>query len=244
MKKILVIIIGFTAVIISCNSELDTSPKNKFSSGLIIIGQDMSKTFKEYPRISPSLLKKSIEELGSNNKEIAVYFLPIGNKRYGQPLQLKLKKSEVTLGKGTLSEQKQKMESIKQIQKENRMALQTFVGYYQDTIYSSPPEEDTDLKGFFDKVAQIINEPRYVDFEKVVYLYSDGKHSMPDKEGMSSLNMKRFSDTYFFTTGIENPKLKKQLNAKELNTPEAFFQNLNYQLKNLESWNLNTIMEN
>jgi hypothetical protein len=102
---------------------------------------------------------------------------------------------------------------------------------YSSTKLNSVFDNYTDLEHFFQKVREIANEPRYQGFEKSVFLFSDGYHSIPKKEGMTSLSNNDFEGLNFYTCGLQNKALFGDINFLEVESPNAFFDNFIFKLK-------------
>ncbi|MDF1864406.1 MAG: hypothetical protein P1U70_06210 [Saprospiraceae bacterium] len=215
----------------SCSGN-ETSPNIELapSSQLVIIGQDLSKTFRSFDRIQSNQWKDFLGAFSTNGVGGSVYYISIGNPGKHSFNYCRIEEVSI-LAEKSFSRMISKREDNEKSIEKNKTEIFNFIEMYSSTKLNSVFDNYTDLEHFFQKVREIANEPRYQGFEKSVFLFSDGYHSIPKKEGMTSLSNNDFEGLNFYTCGLQNKALFGDINFLEVESPNAFFDNFIFKLK-------------
>ena len=215
-------------IFIGCESQTTTETSN---SELLIIGMDVSQSAEKMPRITTENLKDFLAAITESNIGKTVLIAPIGNPSNEPFLKLNLPEIPVARVSGSLTERKKATIKANRIREKNQGTIDRFVERYEAEVVQRKAEKYTDLEGFFEKISHICQEPQYRDHKKTVMIYSDGKHSVEKKEGITNIRADGLHGVSFYTIGISNKVLIGRLNATQRVSPEAFFKNFLHQIK-------------
>jgi len=223
MKKIL---IGcLCLLLVSCNEKLDTQLSLEKNRTLLVIGLDHSKTFKAYNRLTPLELENFCKTINTNKEDkTAILVGVIGNPNPNSFLKCTLHAIPIIDKSLTLTQQRIITVKAKKKRKLNQFAIRKFIKKYEG-IYKKPHTQYTDLDDFFRKANLVLNESQYQDYNKSLFLFSDGEHSVKGNEQTTPVNPNEFKGVQFYTTGLKNKKLFKAINYQEYVSCSAFFEN-------------------
>lgn len=200
---------------------------------LIIIGEDVSGTFKKHERLHPDELFRLCRDLIQSGIRAAIYIGPIGDPDVKPFLKCDIKAPQVVDQDAPLSERKQQALKRQKDIRDNEMAAKHFINEYVAKIYEREPEQNTDIKGFYDKTEQVFSEPQYAGFQHIHVLHSDGFHDVAGQKDLSPLEKKRFEEVAFYAIGLKNKELVKNLNVVIYESPRAFIDNHDYSLNSI-----------
>lgn len=179
--------------------ECPPKTEKKESPHLIIIGEDLSGTFDQFPQTTEDDLRELCDSLAKSKTGGKVYFIGIGNatpKGYAvceiKPI-LKVNKSK------PVSDQLKMKRRNKKIKEKNAAATEQFVLKAMQ-IFSERKQGYTDINGFFEKVSSIISDPNHTNYTKWLYVNSDGKHDTKISKKIDC-NLLPGADYYYVSRG-------------------------------------------
>lgn len=197
---------------------------NAYEPTLVLIGIDISGTFKGYEKLPPQYLANictTIAEVGEGGL-VALY--PIGNPNDSSFLRCKILPQEAVDEKAILSIQAQQVKDIKRIKTINQKEVASFIDRYQQSIYLRGNQQETDIQRFLQNAIDLCNESTFDGYEKYVFIYSDGLQDVGGNTNLVLPTKDEIEGIQFYGCGIRNPTLTKHLNIKKLESPKGFIE--------------------
>ncbi len=195
-------------------------PKESIAPVLVVIGVDVSGTFKNYKPLTPPQLKNICNHLSDSGSGGTVTIAPIGNPTDESFLRCHIEPIPEVDSTAILSERgRQRIEKDLK-ENTNEQNIQSFLNEYKNILLSKN-HEHTDLNGFADKTSIILKEPQYGNHNKMVVIYSDGYADLRGEEGLSC-SFENDKDTKVFLIGWKNKKTCKANKTHHFESPEGF----------------------
>lgn len=208
-------------VFTTCESEVTPSIEQQ----LLFWGLDVSKTFKDHPRVHPNDLRDFCNQLAVKDASTVLLVSAIGNPSNQPFLRCNLQAIPKLNRSQNLSDQKRTVLKQQKVKARNTLAINEFITAYRNNIYSLEHSQYTDLSGFLQQVNIVSSEPQYRNFDKAVFLYSDCQHDTGKGTKPVSIDLVDFPKVKFHTTGADNKQLFEQVSFQEYESPQAFFTN-------------------
>lgn len=203
---IAVIYIFGLAIILSilnsgCDS-VDNKDKPNPEPNLVIVGEDLSGTFKDFPKTTEEDLRALCNAVGKSKWGGRVYLIGIGNSTPKGYVFCLIKRLKEIPPDATPSEIFDVRSYNKKIQKVNTQKIDEFLED-ASVILQQQNQKDTDINGFLEKVASIVNVPDFNRYKKWLYVNSDGRQ---DNKGIDTINCDLLPtiDKYFVNKGWKN----------------------------------------
>jgi len=169
---------------------------------LVIIGEDLSGTYVKHPETTTEDMIRLCNALGRSEAGGKVYLIGIGNstpKGYAfceiKPLD-KIDKSAVAHEKRNL-----KIKNA-EIKKHNKLVIDEFIEK-AETILSQHSELNTNINGFLEKVAAIVDDPVHKGYETWLFINSDGKQDTKDSKKINCSLLPTTIKHFFVSKGWE-----------------------------------------
>ena len=155
------------------NSSREPSP---IASNLIVIGEDLSQTFKNFTPLTNQDLEQVCNIIDKSGIGGKIVFVGIGSSTPKGYASCSIKPHKKADKKATASQQyATKAENIN-ISNMNKNAIESFL-VKSNEILNQRGQPFTDINGFFEKARFLLEAPGYENTTKWVYINSDGKQS-------------------------------------------------------------------
>ena len=171
-----VLLVNMMFISIKCTDD-DREPVLP-PSQLVVIGEDLSKTFRNFTPISRADLEEICQVLDKSKQGGKIVFLGIGSSTPRGYEACIIKPKRFINPNGTVSEQRKAKMRNKKIAQENRESVSAFLDKVE-SILAKRDQPYTDLNGFFTKVNLLLDAPAFKRSDKWVYINSDGQQSTP-----------------------------------------------------------------
>lgn len=182
---------------------------------LVIIGEDLSGTFSDFPPTTEDNLKSLCEGLSKSKDGGKVYFIGIGNASPKGYAVCEIRPIHPIDSGATVSLIKKTKTQNLGIKKRNKENIEQFLADAAQ-IFSQRNQRNTDINGFLDKASSIIDDPAYGKFKKWLFINSDGKQ---DTKSSNKVDCSLLSgvDQFFVSRGWKS-NINCQANGKLLDT--------------------------
>lgn len=174
----------FLLFLVFFSSDCDTPPPPVHAPYLVILGEDLSGTFTEFPAITQDVLADICKSVTHSGAGGAVYCIGIGSstpKGYASCIIDAFPPRPRNATVSILNNWKHEVQEIKQ---RNQDAIDRFTNQAIQAI-SDKKQPYTDLNGFFKKVASIADDPGYQGYEKWLFVNSDGQQDTPESKTLN-----------------------------------------------------------
>ena len=205
----------------SCSEKSIILEHKKYEATMIVLGLDLSNSFQQKP-VSVYELRSWLEGMTYSNV-VSIHLFCVGKERQNAAISLRL--SAEMQPQGTINSLKVRSKlanKTRKIRNLNEEAIDKFVNHYQRLTEADPLAKWTDLKSFNNWLNILLNEPHYSEYNKTVFVYSDGVHSIPKKKEAHFLNLKN-RNCEVYTSGFIEPDKHFNGNHTELTSPNSFF---------------------
>jgi hypothetical protein len=159
----------------SCSSDKE---KHEPEPNLVIIGEDLSGTFDQFPATTETDLRDLCKALETTKDGGKVYFIGIGiSDPKGYAHCTIRPKKEINRSDPASAQKQARVYNLK-VEKANSEQVATFIAS-ASVIFQQRNQKYTDINGFFEKVSSILATPAHKKYKKWLYVNSDGKQSTP-----------------------------------------------------------------
>lgn len=185
-----------------CQCNSGTQIKLTASPNLVIIGEDLSGTFQNFPPTTEEDLRRLCKAVKRSAGGGKVYFIGIGTSSPKGYVSCTIRPKKKVNKKDPASIQFDTNNYNKKIEQKNETEIETFVNSAVE-MSKEHGQKYTDINGFFDKVASILSTPKLDDFNKWLYINSDGKQDTPGSKKVDC-SLRPEADHYFVNKGWKN----------------------------------------
>jgi len=149
---------------------------------LVIVGVDNSKSFDRYSKFDVDNLSKICEELVKSRRGGTVVFKLIGAPDVREELKVEVISDSLNCGDLPASKRLECKRNKQKIKAQREEILDDFLRSCRNEMLRSL-ESDTDINGFFKRMSLLTSQINYRDYEKFMFIYSDGLHDVTSKNG-------------------------------------------------------------
>jgi hypothetical protein len=149
---------------------------------LVIIGVDNSKTFERHTKFDASKIEEISEALISTGRGGTIMFKLIGNPSVKAELVCNINAYDRDCNKLSATEKIKCKKKKQGYDAEQKSAITDFIQKCSAEM-KRPLENETDLNGFFVRAQRFVNQPHLQDYQKYIFVYSDGFHDIKTKQG-------------------------------------------------------------
>lgn len=224
MRKLLLMSFVLCAIACTKNKDGDFNKAINLNNELVILALDVSQSFK-LPNVKPDYLKAMCNSLEKRAGNSTVIIYPLGNPSLNPKTITCDIKGYGRVKKGmTLSQKKQAVLRKKKMAKANEEVINKFIADYKQQIYTKKRTAHTDIRSFNKWLYILTQEDQFKQFQKTLFLFSDGVNSIAGKDEFFPLE-KEIEGLTIYTCGLSLNSRPFKQSYKELTSYKSFFSN-------------------
>lgn len=188
---------------------------------LIIIGHDISATFKNYQPFDSVDMARLLNKAATTGRRVHVAFSPIGNPSDASFYRIGLQPAPHKDGKSTLRARIEHKARTEEVYLENMRRVSHFVDAFVKATEKSILQNHTDINGFVYKARLLVQEPQFAHYEKIVMLYTDGYADI-DGNRQLSCSFEDIPSVELYLSGWKNKELCTASKVTQFESPRGF----------------------
>lgn len=200
--KIYVFFLTIILLSVSSGCRSDKEIDQKSEPNLVIIGEDLSGTFDQFPETTEEDLRNLCKVLETTRDGGKVYFIGIGSSTPKGYAYCTIRPKKVVDRKDPPYLQQKAKIYNKKLERINIQQVDAFISN-ASTIFQQRNQKYTDINGFFEKVASILSTPTHKSFKKWLYVNSDGKQATLSSSQVNC-DLRPTVHAYFVNRGWKN----------------------------------------
>lgn len=157
------------------NNETGIAEHALGKAKLLVIGYDISGSAQQLDSVTPAHLRQLVSAMDSTRDDLAFGFITAASNETIHRLSLRRNPGKMPLGL------RQKLEFQTEERRQRKLFAKkkaAFIADVNSAILQGRNQSHTDIEGFLQRVAVLVNEPQFQDYDIHMLLITDGKDTV------------------------------------------------------------------